>query len=295
MRAFLLFLGLILAALGVMALAAYPGWLAIAPLLEEPKFHRIASRIGMLALLVGFVLLARRMQLADRASLGFGLAWPAFLRHVLLGLGLGAVLMLPVVAMLFALDLRVPVDGQFDATLLARLTLQGLLSGTVVALIEETFLRGAMFTAIEREAGARAAIALTSIVYAALHFIGRYRIPADEVEWGSGIELLAGTLQAFAAPATIVDAFLCLVGVGVVLGAVRALTGNIAACIGLHAGWVWIITLVREATTPEPGAPLAFLVSRFDGFVGWLVLGWTLVIGTVIVYVFDRLRRSKTA
>jgi hypothetical protein len=63
---------------------------------------------------------------------------------------------------------------------------------------------------------------------------------------------------------------------------VRALTGNIAACIGLHAGWVWVIAFLRETSVPDETAPLRFLLSRFDGVVGWLVLGWTLVIGVVI-------------
>ncbi len=63
----------------------------------------------------------------------------------------------------------------------------------------------------------------------------------------------------------------------------RAVTGNIAASMGLHAGWVWVITFLREGTQPNDEHPLrAFLVSQFDGVVGWLVLAWTIVIGVVI-------------
>jgi hypothetical protein len=29
---------------------------------------------------------------------------------------------------------------------------------------------------------------------------------------------------------------------------------------------------------PDRSAALAFLLSRFDGFVGWLVLGWTVLL-----------------
>ena len=294
MRAFLLFFGLIVAALAVMAVAAYPAWLAVTPIMDGVPFHRVANRIGMLALLVGFLLLARRMRLADRASLGYGIARPAFLRQAGLGFALGVLLMAPVVAMLFVLELRVPVpDGEaIGAASLARSALKGLLTGITVAFIEETFFRGAMFTAIEREAGARAAILLTSVVYAAVHFVGRNRIPAAEVEWASGFEHVAGTLRAFGEPAVIADAFLCLTAVGIVLGAARVTTGNIAACVGLHAGWVWIITLVREMTAPAVGSPLAFLVSRYDGFVGWLVLAWTVVIG---IGVLAWLRRTRNA
>jgi uncharacterized protein len=294
MRAFLLFFGLIVAALAVMAIAAYPAWLAVTSVMDDVPFHRVANRLGMLALLAGFLLLARRMRLADRASLGYGLPKAAFLRQAGLGFALGVLLMLPVVAMVFALDLRVlPEGSSFDAASVGQAALKGLLTGITVAFIEETFFRGAMFTAVERESSARTAIVLTSLVYAAVHFIGKHRIPADEVEWASGLAHLAGTLDAFAAPASIADAFLCLTAVGIVLGAARVITGNIAACIGLHAGWVWIITMIREVTAPEPNAPLAFLVSGYDGFVGWLVLAWTAVIGTVIVYVLAHLQRTR--
>ena len=94
----------------------------------------------------------------------------------------------------------------------------------------------------------------------------------------SGLDLLAGTLHAFAHPLAIADAFLALFAVGVVLGLVRAATGSIAACIGLHAGWVWVMLVAHELAQPRAGARLGFLLSRFDGFVGWLVLAWTLLL-----------------
>jgi hypothetical protein len=33
--------------------------------------------------------------------------------------------------------------------------------------------------------------------------------------------------------------------------------------------------VAHELTRPRSTAPLSFLLSRFDGFVGWLVLAWT--------------------
>jgi len=161
---------------------------------------------------------------------------------------------------------------------LLRLIALRALSGLAVALIEETFLRGAMHSAIERESGTRAAVLLTALLYSVTHFFASYHIAAEHVTAHSGLELLAGTLQLLASPARIADAFLALAAVGVVLGLVRAATGNIAACIGLHAGWVWAMLVSHELFEPARDAPLAFLLSRFDGFVGWLVLGWTVLL-----------------
>jgi len=288
MRTFFWFLGLLAAAFAAMALCAYPAWLLLHPHFDFP-FHRIASRVGMLALLIGFVSVARRLGLADRVSLGFGIARRVFLREFLLALALGVGLMLTVVAVMLGMGLRTWQQGlDLHAPLLTLLALKTLSSALAVAFIEETFLRGAMFSGIARESGTRAAILLTALIYAATHFIARYHIPAELVVPTSGLAMVEGSLQAFADPLGIGDAFLALFAVGVLLAAVRAATGHIAACIGLHAGWVWIMLFVREISIPDTTRRLSFLLSGFDGFVGWLVLAWTLVIGWPLYHFYVR-------
>ena len=278
MRAFLWFLLLLAVALGVVAVFTYPAWLLLHPYFDFP-FHRIGERIGMLALAAGFLLVARRLKLADRTSLGYGAPRPLFVREMLIGLALGAATMLTVVAAMSALGL---LDWSSAAAMgtgaLARLFAASLASGLAVALIEETFVRGAMYTAIERESGARAAVILTSLLYAATHFFGKVRIAPEDVTPWSGVTLLGQSLQAFAHFAGIADAFLALTAVGVVLALVRQATGNIAACLGLHAGWVWLMLVAHQLSAPRRDAPLGFLLSRFDGFVGWLVLGWAVLL-----------------
>jgi len=278
MRAFAWFLGLMMLALAAVALFAYPAWTLLHPHFDFP-FHRIGERVGMLALLLGFLALARHLELSDRASLGYGAPRRVFVRELGIALALGVATMLGVVGVMAALGLlewRAGAPGPVAG--LAKLVVTRALSGFAVAFIEETFLRGAMHTAIERESGTRAAVLLTALLYAATHFFATFHIAAEQVTPWSGVALLAGTLHAFAHPLGIADAFLALCAVGVVLGLVRAATGNIAACIGLHAGWVWVMLVAHELTRPRAGAPLAFLLSRFDGFVGWLVLAWTLLL-----------------
>lgn len=295
MRAFLWFMGLFVAGFAVMAVAAWPVYEWLSPQMDV-KFHRLANRIGQLSLLVGFILVARHLALADRGSLGFGRPRREFLRELAIGLALGVATMLPIALVMTGLDLRTLREGvTLDAALFAQLALSGLATGLVVGLIEETFLRGAMHTAIARESGVRTAIVLTALLYSAVHFVGRYRIPVEELGPDSGLRHIAGTLAAFAEPAGILDAFLALAAVGVLLGMVRAITGDIAACIGLHAGWVWVIAFLRETSVPDETSPLRFLLSRFDGVVGWLVLGWTLVIGVVIHRFYARRTAARTA
>ena len=295
MRSFALFLALFVAGFAVMALFAWPLYDALTPTFDV-KFHRVANRLGMLALLIGFILMARRLGVADRASLGWGLARPQFLREAGLGLLLGVATMLPIGLAMFAFELRIlKADLAIDSILLVGIAFGGLLTGITVALIEETFMRGAMHTAIERESGATLAVLLTAVLYAAVHFVGRYRIPVEELGWDSGWRHVAGTLAQLADPMAILDAFLALAAVGVLLGIVRALTGNIAACMGLHAGWVWVIAFLRETSQPNETHPARFLLSSFDGVVGWLVLGATVLIGVLLLPFYARRRSGVVA
>jgi len=288
MRAFAWFMGMFGVGFAVMAAVTYPAWLLVHTHVDWP-FHRIGGRIGQLVLLVCLVLLARHLRVADRASWGYGLPRKDFLRELVKALGLGIATMVPIIVVMALIGLRTWKGGVTpEAGLLVKLLFKGFATGMTVALIEETFLRGAMFTAIARESGARLAIILTALVYAATHFFVSFRVPADQVTAWSGLDLVTGTLATFADPFAILDAFLCLFAVGVLLAAVRAATGNIASCMGLHAGWVWVITFVRETSQPNDAHPLRFLVSQFDGLVGWLVLAWTIVIGLVLQRVYRK-------
>lgn len=287
MSAFFWFLGMIVAGLASIAVFTYPAWALLHPHFDFP-FHRIGERIGMLTLAIALALLARRLGVNDRTSLGYGIPRRMFLREMATGLMLGAATMAMVVGIMSALGLLEWKAAAFDAAAPAKLVLLPLLSGLAVAFIEETFLRGAMLTAIERESGPNAAIILSALVYSATHFFATFRIPPEQISVGSGLDLLAGTLRLFAHPLAIADAFLSLLAVGLVLGVVRVRTGNIAACVGLHAGWVWVMLVVHAMSQPLRTGSWSFLLSRFDGFVGWLVLAWTIVVGFALRRFYTR-------
>ncbi len=279
MHSFARFLGLILVALAVMAGLTYPVWQLLHPTFGFP-FHRVADRLGMITLGVGFFLVARRLRLADRTSLGYGLPPRQLLRETAIAFGLAVVLMGLIIGIMLALHLRLLRPGVIlTGAMFGKLAAQGLLRGIAVALIEETFLRGAMWSGISRESGALTATLLTSFIYALTHFVSSYHIPDNQVSWHSGIDMLAGSFGAFARPLDVADAYICLFAVGVVLATVRMRTGNIAASLGLHAGWIWVITFVRETSVADLSNPLHGLLSHFDGVVGWLVCAWTVLVG----------------
>jgi hypothetical protein len=292
MRNFLWFLGAIATTLLVAALLAYPLYLLVHPLMPAWRFDRIGGRLWEFGLLpLGLVLVVRRLRLLRREDWGYGAPRPRWLRQFRIGLVAGLASMLPVTATMLVTGARTllpdPSPGQLAASLAA-----GLGSGLAVAFIEETFFRGLVQGAVLREARSKgAALLAVALLFSALHFLGHARIEAEAIDWHSGFTLLGMVLGNFTAPGAVADAFLALAAVGLLLGVVTAWTGNIALAVGLHAGWVWMMRTTVGLTRADPGAPLGWLVSRTDGYTGWLVFAWTLVMLLALLALRDRVRR----
>jgi hypothetical protein len=275
MRALLWFVAAILGTLVVAALAAWPVWQLVHAMQPDWLFHKVVSRFWQLLLLAGLVLTVRRLQLRTRADWGYGLPRAQFLRQFGAGLAIGLATMLPMSLAIAALGIRA-LRPELDAAQLLEGIATGVAAGLFVAIVEETFFRGLMFRAVSRESGLAVAVASTALLYSAIHFLARVRIPAADVDWDSGITLLGGAFARFADPAAIADSFSTLALVGVLLALVRARTGAIAAGIGLHMGWVCVIKTTTFATRPVDDAAYGFLVGSLDGYTGWLVAGWAL-------------------
>ena len=136
-------------------------------------------------------------------------------------------------------------------------------------------MRGAMHTAIERESGPWTAALLTAPLFAVLHFFAKASIPAAQLGWGSGFDLLAALVRAaWVIRRWCFDAFLSWLLVGLILSLTRVLTGNIAVAIGLHAGWVVVLRMLQEATGSGDAPAYSAWVGRFDGLLGYWLLPW---------------------
>jgi uncharacterized protein len=266
-RAFARFLGAILIAGLIGAAIAYPAYELTSRFASWP-FHRVASRIAMLVLVVTLAWTCRRMRLHTKRDFGYGLPWPRFLTLCLLWGAVGVATAAVGAAFLLATHLRVAVPYP------ASVYLTALGSGIAVALIEETVFRGVMHTAIERESGPWMATLLTAPLFAVLHFVAKVRIAPEDVGWGSGFDLLLLSFAPLAHPALVLDAFLSWLTVGLILSLTRVLTGNIAVAIGLHAGWVVVLRLLQLCTVGGSSPAYSHWVSHFDGLLGLWLLPW---------------------
>jgi uncharacterized protein len=282
MRAFAWFLGAILLAGVFTACIAYPAY-ELTTGFASFAFHRVGGRIAMLVLIAELVWVCRHLKLRSKRDYGYGLPWRAFLKRSLLWGMIGMLSAGVGAAFLLATGLRIK-DPDFvpSALSLARIFAVGVSSGIAVALIEETLMRGAMHTAIERESGPWAAALLTAPLFAVLHLYAKVRIPAEELGWHSGFDLLIRSFAPLGHPSLVYDSLLSWLIVGLILSLTRVLTGNIAAAIGLHAGWVVVLRMLQEATARGTTPQFSFWVGRFDGLLGLWLVPWGLIILAVL-------------
>ena len=282
MRAFAWFIGAILLAGLIGALLSFPAY-ELTSSFAGWAFHRVASRVAMLVLIAELVWLCRHLNLKRARDFGYGLPWRRFLRVSCTWGAIGIATAAIGAVFLLTTHLRVP-DPAFTPSVLnfARIFLIGLGSGIAVALLEETVIRGAMHTAIERESGPWTAALLTAPLFAVLHFFAKTRIAPQDVGWGSGFDLLLHSFSPLAQPALVFDSLLSWLIVGLILSLTRVLTGNIAVAIGLHGGWVVVLRMLQEGTVSSESPQYAFWVGRFDGLLGYWLLPWGICIATAL-------------
>jgi hypothetical protein len=144
-------------------------------------------------------------------------------------------------------------------------------TAAVVAIIEELIFRGALFGILRKTWPWPAALAVSSAVYASVHFLQK---PAarQPVDWLSGIRLLP---ELFRIPLDgLAPAFFTLLLAGAILALAYQRTGTLFMSIGLHAGWIFWLAAYRMLTREAPGAARAIWGSDklLDGWLPFFIL-----------------------
>ena len=230
----------------------------------------LVSRGGQVFLILGLYPLSRWLGLT-RVSLGLARTLP---RQWAVGFLLGVSMLALHVMALLALEIRAVNAGGFDWGRLLFVFGKSLGIGAIVALLEETIFRGALFAGVRRFSGPAAAVAISAFYYAALHFLrSRMTLSHDAVGWDTGFRIAADGFAHLAAMPP--DSFLALLLAGVLLGCIRAaVPQGLGYCMGIHAGWVFVIKAAKSLTHGLPDARWSFLVGGYDGFIGYLAAAW---------------------
>jgi len=209
--------------------------------------------------------------------------WGLFARGILTSIIFSAAL---VPAFIFLGDLSLSIrDADYYLTRIPKI----LLGAIITAFIEEFLFRGILFSEFRTRFRLSIAVGLSTIIYAAVHFIAPVKSWVYSGGVFSGFSYLSVlfegmlNLQHFAP-------FIGLCFVGLVLIRAYVITGSLVVSVGLHAGWILAVKTVFHLTALNPDlqsglAPLAtryFLVSHP---VGWLAV---IIVGLILPYIFKK-------
>jgi CAAX protease family protein len=292
LRTALIFLSVLAGALLFGAIVAYPVYSGLAYFNEVP-FHKVISRTTSLSGLLFAILYLRFYGLLSKEGLAWNTGRQTKTKMFVSGLISGLII-------LFLLDSALLLLGiyQFDARVdwhaitLLKIAFRALMTGMLVGLIEEIIFRGALFGGLSKQANASVALLVTSLVYAAVHFLKYRAVPADvDIGWLTGVDIFPAALFRFSNPVTI-DSFITLFILGVLFALIRIRSGSIIACIGLHAGIVAGLKLFNYLTNFSGGTQYDFLVNKIDHQFGYLASG-LLIIATVIYLLSSRMISSQ--
>ncbi len=255
---------------------------------------KIVSKATLVLLLLSIFPLKKILRLSW-SDLGFA-PHKVFFRQLGLGLLLGLITLLPVLLTLVALDVHVWDEGhRWTATKVAKKIGLALLFSLLIGVGEETLFRGLLLTGLRRRFSVFAAIALSSLYFAALHFLkSKTPITYSEMTITSGFRLMT---EAFAnwLNSEIIGALIALFVVGVFLAIIRSrIPQSLGLCIGCHAGWVWQIKVSKDLFNVNPEADYLYLVSGYDGVVGPLVSVW-LILALLAFYFFSKRKNDSSS
>ena len=228
-----------------MALGAdwvYRNWPSL--ISERVPFSRVFNRSFMIAGIIGFVV-ARRFIFPPRLKMLLSPGFATAARLLRDGWILATGSMILLVALMAIAGIFEPFFRLSWSESIA--TLAGAFSAGIFAgFLEEIFFRGILFLGLRDDGRPFSAYLLANLFYSALHFV-----KPGEAYFVDGIEPLAGfrhlliTFEPFLHPLVLLPGIFGLFLIGVILSYALVRTGNLYLSIGLHAGWVFGLKVMR--------------------------------------------------
>jgi uncharacterized protein len=245
-------------------------WPWAAGLADHP-FHRYAHRSLLLMGVVGLWPLARIAGMNSWAEVGF-----RFSRTGLVRLGMGMVTAIAVMGGVGLVGVllggREWASGRAGGIL--GVLVQAGSTGIVVGFLEELLFRGVLLGLLLRSMRLWPALIVSSLIFAALHFLGRPPEPEELKPW-SGLAVVGGMLMKLANGEWWIPAGVTLTLFGMLLGICYWRTGDLFYSIGLHAGVVFTLKIYGSMTASVAGSAVWFWGSKqwIDGWLAVLAMG----------------------
>lgn len=244
--------------------------------LGQTPFHRFVMRALLVLALAGMWLFLRGLGARSWSAVGLTPITGQW-RRAGAGFLLGFATLAVVAALALACGAR-QMDGNLSGNWHSKLP--GLaFTAVLVAAVEEILFRGALFSALRRALGWKAALAASSAAYAVLHFFQTAKSPS-RVTWSSGLEMLPSMMRGLVDPNLLIPGFFTLALAGMILALAYQRTGNLWFSIGLHAGWIFWLKAYNTITDAVPGAAKRFWGSGklYDGWMSLLLMAAAAVV-----------------
>jgi membrane protease YdiL (CAAX protease family) len=240
----LLFFGGIILISAVLSPWIFWSWNSLTPW-DEP-FRRVFNRVLMVSAVLLLWPLARYWGISSWKHLGIG-DFSKIRKDLLWWFICGVAS----VTGLFLIQILFEVRGWKGTWAFLRL-FEFLASAWIVGFVEEILFRGLLFCAlfqVVREYSARAVrvAVLTSIFFATTHYLKAVN-PVGEIDWSSGWFSWWTMLLEFGDARMLALRWVSLLLVGLVLCALAYRKKTLWACMGLHAGWVFGLKALNQAT-----------------------------------------------
>ena len=269
------FLGAALVAPWIYGALQLIGQHALGDIAKQP-FHRYVNRSLIILALAGLWPFLRALGIRSWRDLGFApirLHW----KGVVAGFAAGFLSLAVLAGLVILLGAR-SLNLTHSVTDLCAKLAGAILTGVVVAVLEETLFRGALFGTLRKAQPWPLALGVSSAIYAIVHFFAKAPPPAS-VNWLSGFRTLAEMLRGFADFQTLVPGFFNLLIVGAILALMYQRTGNLYFSIGLHAGWIFWLKSYGVLTKKVSGASswLSGTGKMTDGWLATAILLLTLL------------------
>ncbi len=258
------------------------------------SMRKILSKATQIFLLFSIFPIRHYLRLSW-ADIGFATK-AIFFRQVLQGLVLGLLTLLPVMLILYGLDISViDQSKEWNSSKVFSKILLTLLLASLIALGEEPLFSGVLFAGLKKKMAVILAAIISAAYYSAFHFVKtKTNIPFEDLSISSGFQLMAEAFANLLNP-DITSAFIALFVIGLFLVTIRTqIKNSIGICIGCHTAWVWQIKMGKYFFDTNENSPYYYLVSSYyDGIVGPLVAIW-LSFAIIAYFVWKRKWGRKT-
>jgi uncharacterized protein len=211
---------------------------------ERVPFSRVFNRSFMIAGIIVFII-GRRVifptQLKALLPVGAARGW----RNIATGWILGVVSIVFLVTVMGVTDIFTPFFRLTWEESVSRIV-SAFFAGIFTGFFEELFFRGILFLGLRQQGWNLGAYVLVNLFYSLVHFVK----PGESyflevVDPLAGFRHLLTTFQPFLDPLPLMPGILGLLLIGVVLSYALERTGNLYLSIGLHAGWVFSLKIIR--------------------------------------------------